>query len=267
MWWLCVLPSPAVGTGFRGLPGWFVPVVVPVPLTPILPRLGPARPRTRGHGPHGAHQQGRTLPPAMAVFVIRIPPPLHPQGRLRPFGRSQPRRAFWPALPDIDVLLRAMSAAPAKVSLDHRPSPRRSPLAAGLHGRPGFGGPPQCPADRKRTAQTVRGSGPPHTVDPSPTAQRLPPVFGLPTTSAQPRLSSAPIHAAKQPRVHRLPERAKPGPLVPMRYPLRFDTKNGLGCDPNPLFFLVRPERFELPACGFEVRRSIRLSYGRVGVV
>lgn len=28
---------------------------------------------------------------------------------------------------------------------------------------------------------------------------------------------------------------------------------------------LVRPERFELPACGFEVRRSIRLSYGRSG--
>jgi hypothetical protein len=34
----------------------------------------------------------------------------------------------------------------------------------------------------------------------------------------------------------------------------------------NTLSLLVRPERFELPAVGFEVRRSIRLSYGRVFV-
>ena len=32
----------------------------------------------------------------------------------------------------------------------------------------------------------------------------------------------------------------------------------------NPLIFMARPEGFEPPACGFEVRRSIRLSYGRV---
>ena len=29
---------------------------------------------------------------------------------------------------------------------------------------------------------------------------------------------------------------------------------------------MARPERFELPTDGFEVRRSIRLSYGRMGV-
>ncbi len=33
--------------------------------------------------------------------------------------------------------------------------------------------------------------------------------------------------------------------------------------DGNCLIWLVRPARLERAACGFEVRRSIRLSYGR----
>lgn len=45
------------------------------------------------------------------------------------------------------------------------------------------------------------------------------------------------------------------------------DNKKGLTISCKPLIFLVRPERFELPACGFEVRRSIRLSYGRIRIV
>ena len=31
----------------------------------------------------------------------------------------------------------------------------------------------------------------------------------------------------------------------------------------NPLIVLARPGRLERPTCGFEVRRSIQLSYGR----
>ena len=33
----------------------------------------------------------------------------------------------------------------------------------------------------------------------------------------------------------------------------------------NPLIYLARPVRLERTACGFEVRRSIQLSYGRLG--
>jgi hypothetical protein len=34
----------------------------------------------------------------------------------------------------------------------------------------------------------------------------------------------------------------------------------------NPTWFVARPVRLERTTCGFEVRRSIQLSYGRLGV-
>ncbi|GEM_PF-732711 len=34
----------------------------------------------------------------------------------------------------------------------------------------------------------------------------------------------------------------------------------------NPAWFVARPVRLERTTCGFEVRRSIQLSYGRFGV-
>ena len=42
--------------------------------------------------------------------------------------------------------------------------------------------------------------------------------------------------------------------------------KKGVGKIANPLIFLARPERFELPTHGFVVRCSIQLSYGRIVV-
>ena len=41
--------------------------------------------------------------------------------------------------------------------------------------------------------------------------------------------------------------------------------RNGLALRTNPLKFLARPERFERPTVGFEVRCSIQLSHGRAG--
>jgi hypothetical protein len=40
--------------------------------------------------------------------------------------------------------------------------------------------------------------------------------------------------------------------------------KRGYGTNRNPLLLVARPERFELPTDGFEVRCSIQLSYERV---
>jgi hypothetical protein len=39
--------------------------------------------------------------------------------------------------------------------------------------------------------------------------------------------------------------------------------RKGPALTADPLKFLVRPERFERPTVGFEVRCSIQLSYGR----
>ena len=47
-------------------------------------------------------------------------------------------------------------------------------------------------------------------------------------------------------------------------YPYCYPKNKGLhplGC--NPLIFMARPERFELPTTWFEARYSIQLSYGR----
>ena len=40
--------------------------------------------------------------------------------------------------------------------------------------------------------------------------------------------------------------------------------KKGLQQIRNPLKFMARPGRLERPTCGFVVRRSIHLSYGRL---
>lgn len=55
------------------------------------------------------------------------------------------------------------------------------------------------------------------------------------------------------------------GTLLQDRYrKARAKKRGGSETSHNRLIFLARPEGFEPPACGFEVRRSIRLSYGRM---
>ena len=113
--------------------GWSL---VPWSPSALVVRQSPAwatRPVNRGHGPHGVHQQGRTRPPPRAVCTAC-------QAMLVPAVGYAPRvlsalRASGPPFPGHPSRVHALVAAPAKGVPGHRPSPRRSPLAVGLHGR------------------------------------------------------------------------------------------------------------------------------------